>query len=362
MKVLHVETGKNLFGGALQVLYLLRGLKERGVSNILVCTRGSALADQARGLADQVHPLPMAGDLDLRFIWRLRRIIVSAAPDIVHLHSRRGADVLGGLAAAFTGSRTILSRRVDNPEPRPLVHLKYRLYDRVITISEGIRKVLVEEGLDPSRIRCVPSAVDLEKYRPGCEGEWFRREFSLGEENRTVGMAAQFIKRKGHEYLLEAVPRVLQSFPAARFLLFGKGPLEAVMKGVCRTLRIEHAVLFPGFRTDLHRILPCLDVVAHPAQMEGLGVSLLQAAASGVPIIATRVGGIPEIIRDGMNGRLVEPGSSRPLAEALVRLLGSAETRRAMGAAGRRIAEEEFSTAAMVEGNLRVYGELLQGA
>jgi glycosyltransferase involved in cell wall biosynthesis len=359
VRVLHVETGRNLYGGALQVLYLIRGLAERGIENTLVCPTGSRIADEAQDTADKVCDVRMAGDLDLRFIFTLMGIIRRERPDIVHLHSRRGADVLGGIAARLCGARTILSRRVDNPEGRLAVALKYRLYHRIITISEGIRDVLLTEGVPTGKVMCVHSAVELENHRLPCEHVWFRGEFGLPEGYRVVGAAAQFIRRKGHRFLLEAVPRILRFFPKTRFLLFGKGPLEEELRELCRSLGIQEHVIFAGFRDDLARALPCLDVLVHPAEMEGLGVVLLQAAASRLPVVAAAAGGIPEIVRSGVNGILVPPRDPGAIADAVVKVLNNQGMARSMGEAGRRIVEEEFSTAAMAEGNLGVYRDVV---
>ena len=117
---------------------------------------------------------------------------------------------------------------------------------------------------------------------------------------------------------------------------------------------------FAGYRTDLERILPCLDLVVHPATMEGLGVSLLQAAAAGVPIVATRVGGIPEIVHDGVNGYLVEVGNTQAMIEAVLRLLRNPFEAKRLGRAGRDLVRSHFSLEAMVAGNLRVYRRMLR--
>jgi glycosyltransferase involved in cell wall biosynthesis len=118
-------------------------------------------------------------------------------------------------------------------------------------------------------------------------------------------------------------------------------------------------VTFAGFRTDLPQILPCLDLVVHPALMEGLGISLLQAAAAGEPIVAVAAGGMPEVVRDGVNGLLVPPADSPALAAAINRLLADPGLRRRFGAAGKELVREKFSVAGMVEGNLQVYWQLL---
>ncbi len=359
LRILHIEAGRHLYGGARQVLYLLEGLAREGVSNLLVCPAGSAIAEAARGYCEGVHAIPMGGDLDVGLVLRLRRLILSEGPDLVHVHSRRGADLLGGIAARLAGVPAILSRRVDNPESRLAVRLKYPLYARVITISDGIRQVLLAAGLPPGQVVCVRSAVDAGPYTAGCSGDWFRREFGLEPGTRTLAVVAQLIERKGHRYLLDALAGIIQRHPELRVFLFGRGPLEPELRGQIRRLGLAARVSLAGFRSDLERILPCLDLLVHPASLEGLGVSLLQAAAAGLPIVATRAGGIPEIVRDRENGLLVPPGDSRALGEAVLWLLDHPDEARALGARGRALVDREFSVPAMVAGNLRVYREVL---
>ncbi|MDD3517439.1 MAG: glycosyltransferase family 4 protein [Chromatiales bacterium] len=361
LTVLHVEAGQHLYGGARQVLYLIEGLRARGVRNVLACPAGSAIAMAATDVADRVAPLAMGGDTDLGLIRRLRRLMRAVRPDVVHLHSRRGADLLGGIAARLEGLPVVLSRRVDNPEPRAWVALKYRLYHRVITISEGIRQVLLGEGVPTHKLVCVRSAVDAAAFRHACDAAWFRNAFDLEENARVLAVIAQLIPRKGHRHLLAALPAILEREPRTRVLLFGQGPLRETLAREIGERGFDGQVRLAGFRDDLPRILPCLDLVVHPADMEGLGVSLMQAAAAGVPIVASRAGGIPEVVRDGDNGLLVPPGDPAALADAVIALLADPDRARAMGEAGHAFAARELSIDAMVEGNLAVYRVLLEG-
>ncbi len=356
MKVLHVEAGMHLYGGALQVVFLLRGLKERGVDCVLACPDGSAIAREAAPHA-RVVTLPMKGDLDVGLLGRLRRLIREVRPDVVHLHSRRGSDIWGALAGRLEGVPVVLSRRVDNPEARWVVNLKYRLYDEVITISDGIRQVLLSEGVPASKLHCVLSAVDTQQYQPNRQHlDWFRSTFQIAPDERVISMVAQFIQRKGHQTLLDALPAVFAQHPRTKVILFGQGPIrDEIQAHVQASPELAARVQLPGFRRDLDQILPCLDILAHPAFMEGLGVSLLQAAACGVPLVGGRAGGIPEIIQPGLNGELIEPGDVNALASALNTLLASADLRQRYGTAGREWVEVRFSITAMVQGNLAVY-------
>lgn len=360
MKILHVESGKHLYGGARQVAYLIEGLAARGIDNLIACPAGAEIAT-APGVAGsaRVHELPMGGDADAALAWRLARLIRSTRPDIVHLHSRRGADLWGGIAARLTGTPCILSRRVDNPEPRLQVALKYRLYDHVVTISEGIRHVLLSEGLDAGKVTCVRSAVDATPYLQPVPRESFRREFGLPEESTVVGMVAQLIPRKGHRYLLEAVRTLRPRHPSLRVLLFGKGPLHAALQAEIAAAGLNDVVRLAGFRTDLPRWLGGLDILAHPADMEGLGVSLLQASAAAVPIVASRAGGMPEAVVDGSTGMLIAPGDVPALTQALQRLMEDPMLRQTMGQNGRTRILSDFSVEEMVAGNLAVYDAVL---
>lgn len=359
MKVVHLETGRHVYGGALQVLLLVEGLARRGVENLLVVPDGSAVAEEARRRALPVRSLPMAGEADLAFPFRFRRLLRDEAPDLVHLHSRRGADTLGAVTTKLARIPTVLSRRVDNPEAGWSLGAKYRLFDAVITISEAIRRVLLEQGVPAEKVRCVHSALDPTPFQGPCRGEEFRRAFGLEEGDRVVGMAAQFIPRKGHDTLLAALPAILRSHPDTRFLLFGRGPLRKEVETKVREAGLADTVLLPGFRDDLPFLLPCLDLLVHPASMEGLGVILLQASAAGIPIVASAVGGIPEAVAHRENGLLVPPGDPNALAEAVVTLLENPDQARAMGEAGREKVRSLFSVEGMVEGNLAVYKEIL---
>lgn len=358
MKVLHVEGGRNLYGGALQAVYLVEGLKARGVENLVACRPNSDLARAAAPFA-QICGIPMAGDMDLGLIPRLYRLIRATRPDIVHLHSRIGADVMGGIAGRLAGVPIVHSRRQDNPEPRWMVALKYRLHDRVVAISEGIGQVLLSEGLPAAKLRVVRSAVDARPFQQARDEARFRAELGLPEDSLTIGIVAQLIGRKGHRFLLQAMPSLLEQFPNLHTVFFGKGPQEGALRKLAQQLGLIGRVHLAGFRDDLPRLLPCLDLLVHPALMEGLGVSLLQASSAGVPIVASRAGGIPEAVRDGVNGLLVPPGDVAALGAAVGRLLADRALARQMGEAGQAMIEREFSVDGMVEGNLRVYRELL---
>jgi glycosyltransferase involved in cell wall biosynthesis len=301
----------------------------------------------------------MRGDLDVRFALRLLRLIRDVKPDIVHVHSRRGADLWGGLAGKALGVKTVLSRRVDNPEPRFPAAVKYDLYDRVIAISQAISAELIKAGVSRRKLSLVQSAVDTRRFAPVADKVQLRKEFGLGQKEAAIGMIAQFIGRKGHMDALRGFAAVHEKRPDARLIFFGKGPLMERVRACAEDMHIVGACTFAGFRDDLDRLVPCLDLVIHPARMEGLGVSLLQSAASEIPIIACPAGGIPEIVDHETTGLLVPFGSDKALAEAIFKVLDNPAWAAELGRSARRRVEAHFSLEAMVGGNAAVYRDLL---
>jgi glycosyltransferase involved in cell wall biosynthesis len=360
LRISHLELGKRLYGGAFQVLALLRLAPKDLDEHHLFAARGSAIARAAEGIASGLQELPMRGEMDPRLYFTLVRRLRHLRPQILHIHSRRGADFWGLLAARRLKIPVVLSRRVDNPESLPGRLLKYRPATRIVGISREICRVLARQGVPAAKIVCIPSGVDTHHYRPDREAPArLRKVLGLSGEARAVGMVAQFIPRKGHATLLEAAPEVLHAHPEAHFVLFGEGPLREELRKEASLLPHASRVHFPGFRDDLHQLLPGLDVLAHPASKEGLGVSLLQAGACEVPLVAGRAGGIPEIVLDGQTGFLHEPGNGSQLGSRLCEVLANPELARTLGQKARQHIERHFSEETMARQNLRLYREIL---
>lgn len=356
--IVHLETGRHLYGGARQVLMLTKGLLDHNMKSTLVCPPDSEIATVADPFV-KVETLEMAGDLDASFAFRFAKFLQQLQPDLVHVHSRRGADLWGGLGAKWAKIPAVVSRRVDNPEPALLAPMKYGRYARVIGISNGIIEELRRTGVDEDKLRLVRSAVDAENCQPVWTQAQFREAFDLHDNSLTVACVAQFIPRKGHDVLLDAWSEVVSACRDARLLLFGRGPDRDRLKAQVADSVYGASVQFPGFRSDLRDFIGLVDVLAHPARQEGLGIALLEAQAAGVPVVAGRAGGMPEAIADGESGVLIDPDNAADLAKRLIRLLRDAELRQRMGEAGRRHVAEYFSPAAMVSGNLSVYKEIL---
>jgi len=361
MKILHVETGRHLYGGPQQVIYLMTALEARGHDCTLVCPPGSGIDSAARENGIPVRGLFCAGDLDLPFAYRLTQYISESKPDIVHCHSRRGADVLGGLAASFADVPAVVSRRVDNTEMRLVAALRYRPFRKVIAISEAVRDVLLDRGVEADRITVIRSAVDADRFavKPDCTA--FRKEFGIDSGDQVIAAAGQLIPRKGHRYLLEAVAKLRLRQQSFRVLIFGDGYLNNQLQAQAASLGLEDCVQFVGFREDLDDFFGCFDVFAHPALAEGLGVAALKAQAAGVPVVGFAAGGMKEAVEDGKSGYLVRPESIDELGDSIGRLIGDESRRQEFGRAGRERMQKEFSIATMADRHIDVYKSVLNG-
>jgi glycosyltransferase involved in cell wall biosynthesis len=361
MKVLHVETGRHFYGGPQQVIYLLRGLHESGVRTVLACVAESDIDKAARGLDIKVYNLPSAGDLDVTLVWWLRQIVRWETPDIMHCHSRRGADLLGGIAARLGHTPAVVSRRVDHAEPGFLAGIRYHPFCKVIAISENVADSLRESGVDDDRVTVIRSAVEFERFQASPARDLLQ-QFSLQEEDCAIASAGQLIARKGHRYLLEAMAGVVRSLPRVKLVVFGEGALEAELKEQAQQLGLAQNVRFAGFRNDLDDYLGAFDLVVHPALREGLGVSMLKAAAAGVPVVAFDVAGAREAVVNGRTGLLVTPKDSRALEQAMLQLLRDPALRRSLGEEARHRMRTEFSIDTMVDRHIQLYETILNGS
>lgn len=359
LKTVHVETGRHFYGGAQQVVWLLQGLNSAGVVCQLVCPPDSDIQAAAETAGLDVQPIPCAGDLDVRFAWRLRRFLRRARPDIVHCHSRRGADFLGGWAASSAGISAVLSRRVDNPESARMAALRYRPFRRVIAVSNNIASVLLQNGLDAERLEVIRDAVDVACVDPEPAADVLQTLFGINEKHFSIAVVAQLIKRKGHRFLFDVLPGLCLKHPQMKVVIFGVGPEEEHLRALVRKLGLSGAVIFAGFRLDLDQYLGAFDLLVHPAEQEGLGVAMLKGAAAGLPVIAFDVAGAKEAVSHGKTGVLIPVGDLDGLQKAIELMIDEPQMRQSFGNAGRQRMQEAFSVTAMAESHLALYERVM---
>ncbi len=361
MKILHVETGRHFLGGPQQVIYLIEALRERGHKNLLVCPPDSGIDSVARQAGIWVQNLFCAGDLDLPFAYRLSQFLKERAPDIVHCHSRRGADLLGGLAASVADVPAVVSRRVDNTEMRLLAAIRYRSFRKVIAISKAIAEVLRDRGVEEERLEIIRSAVDVGAFQAPVDRVASRREFGLANDDFAIAAAGQLIPRKGHQYLLQAVADLKDRYPQLRLVVFGEGYLSNQLRAQASSLGLGEVVQFAGFRDDVDSFVSCFDLFVHPALAEGLGVAALKASAAAVPVVGFAAGGLNEAVEHERTGLLVAPEDTDALADAIGRIIDDPDLGRRFGEAGRLRMQNEFSIDTMADKHVSMYESVLNG-
>ena len=365
IRSLHLNDARTWRGGEQQTLYLLEGLARRGHDVALVAQPKSPMAVRAAAAGVRTYELAMRGELDIPAAWGFSRIVREVDPDLVHYHTSH-AHAIGAAAMAVLGRRrprTLLSRRVDFSIFRHsflgLNGLKYRAVDRIIAISEAIRAVLIEDGIEPARIDVVLSGVDAGRFA-GVAPRDLRPELGFPGDTRVIVNVGALADHKGQIYLVEAAPAIVEAHPEAAIAIVGEGEERPRLEKRIAELGVGARVRLVGFREDVPAILKGADIYVMPSHAEGLGTAVLDALCCGLPVVAARAGGIPEMIEDGVNGLLVAPRDPRALSSAVLALLDDAALARSLGAAGPATVASRFSVDKMVEGNIAVYEKLLR--
>ena len=366
MKVVHVNTEKTWRGGESQVFNLMRGLARLGHEPKLVALPGGALARRCREEGIPVFELAMRSDADLPAALRLAHHLNQHPCDILHAQTARAHSI--GLLARILGVRAklVVSRRIDFPVRRdPFNQWKYRsrLVDRFIPVSENIRGILLAAGVEPRRVTVINSSIDLERFTGvGNHRDDVRHELGLPLSAPVIGNVAALAWHKGQKDLIAAMPGVLRVMPETRLVIVGEGDQRESLTKQTVELELQDRVIFTGMRHDVPRLLTAFDLFCMPSYLEGLCNSVLEAFAMKVPVVATRAGGLPEIVRHEETGLLTPPNDPQMLAEALVRVLSDHSLAAVMGEAGQRLVHERFGVDMMVKLTSALYESLTNSA
>ena len=363
LRVLHVNTEKGWRGGEAQTLLLARGLAEKGHAALLAAPADSRLLALGRAGGLETAPLQARGELDPAGAWRLARVSKRFRPDLLHYHTSH-AVTLGTLASYLAGRRpAVASRRVSFPLSRnPAARFKYtHRVDRVLAVSGGIRDVLIQAGIPGSRICVVHSAIDLGRFRTLRSRDEVRRELGLPSGAFVIGTVGHLALHKGHRVLVEAAARAA-SGARCRYLVVGTGECEASLREAVRRQGLQDSFRFVGFLERVEEILPAFDLFAFPSLSgEGSPAALKEAMACGIPVVASRISGIEEVARDGVEALLVPPGNADALAAAVDRFASDEKLCLEFGRRGRQQARE-FGVDRMVEATESAYRDVLGSA
>lgn len=341
-KIVHSEASLGWGGQEIRVLTEAQAMLRRGHQIWIAAQPESTLWRKA---SEAGLPCLPFSEKSLRFpdgILRLTSAFRRLQVDVVNTHSSKDGWI-AGLAARLAGVPCLIRSRhieVDYPSRWRSRIAFHHLPHHVLTTSSKISTRLISElGLNPQRVTCIPTGIDLERFSPG-NSSTLRASWGWDEHTVGIGMISVIRSWKGHAFFLQAARQVIASCPQARFLIVGSGPGESRLPGQVRAEGLEGHVTLLGHREDVPDLLRALDVVVLPSTAhEGVPQILLQAQAVGRAAIGTRVGGIPEVIEDGQNGLLVPPADAPALAKAMRCLIEDEEARQRM--AGRALVKRD---------------------
>jgi glycosyltransferase involved in cell wall biosynthesis len=356
---LFVDSERVWRGGQDQLFTLLRGLILRGHKVSLICHPRTLLESRAREAGADVYPVPFRKRNSIVALFRAWRIIRRLKPDILAFNTPHPI-LICNLASRFSTVRArIIFRRVNFPLRKNLItRLKYSWgIDCIVAISESIGSQLRAGGIPGSRIRTIYEGIDLTPYsesRPPRSLEPFRPS--------VVGTLAYLSREKGFYFLVEAAALIPEVERRIRFVIVGDGECRGELEAQVRKRGLEDCFEFAGFQHAPAKYLDRFDIFVLPSLSEGLSSSILSAMASSLPVVATEVGGIPELIRHGQNGLLVAPGNAAALAAAIQDLVEHPEKAAMMGRSGRALLQERFTLERKIQETERLCLSLLQGS
>lgn len=365
IRVCYLITELSIGGAQIATYRLLSGLdRSRFLPSVACWYNGDGhVAQQIRGLGIDVHDLRMTNKLRVDAFGRLYGWLGEKKPHILHtimFHSNIPGRVIGrlrGVPIVISAEQTM--RQESNARYR-LNRLTARYADVILCVSEQVALAAVNEiGLPQEKVVTIPNGVDWSQFAVLPSKQKARQRAGLPQTGLIVGAVGRPRPVKGYPFLLASWPDVVASYPQALLLFVGDGPDRPALQAQAKQLGIWDNVIFWGDRDDIPQLLPALDLLAVPSMQEGLSLVILEAMAAGLPVVATNVGGNPELVRHEQTGLLVPPRDSSALAGAVKRLFGDAAARVELGDAGRKRIEADLTMDKIVEMTETLYEQLV---
>lgn len=363
MKVLHIISSGGMYGAEAVILNLSRALNESSHTSVLGVFSNSSnpnlqLHEAALREGIESHLIPCSGQFDRTVMARIRELVASTGADVVHAHGYK-ADVY--VYFALRGTKTPFVSTCHNWIKSDALVSLYGIIDRfvlrsyagVIAVSDEVKGRLLKAGVRPEKIHSIRNGIDL---RPFVGATPSLRVVARDQADViTMGWVGRLSSEKGADVFLRAAARVLAEYPSTKFIMTGDGPDLAILNALMDELNIRDSVAMVGRREDMPAVYASLDIMVSSSRQEGLPMAILEAMASGLPLVATAVGDVPVAVLDGITGILVPAENVELLAAAMVKLIQDPALRERLGGAARKLIEEEFSAERMATDYLRVY-------
>ncbi|HTZ11642.1 MAG TPA: glycosyltransferase family 4 protein [Candidatus Margulisiibacteriota bacterium] len=364
MKILYLSNHLNIGGITSYLLTLARGLKSRGHEvYIASSSQGLTAGYSKEGFTFFPIPIRTKKDLSPKIIFsriKLSGLIREYNIGLVHSNTRT-TQILGCLLSKSTGCVHITT--CHGYFKRRLLRRIFPCWgDKIIAVSEQVKEHLLDDfKVEADKVKVIHNGIDLEKFKITDQKSKSEAKRVLGfEDSPVLGIIARLSDVKGHTYLIRAFPEVLDSFPEAKLLLVGRGKMQAELLKLVKGLNIQNSVFFMPEVCDTMEMLAAMDIFVMPSLKEGLGLALMEAMASAIPVIGSNIGGIKSLIKDGTTGLLVEPSDIKGLTVAMLDLLENKDKAAALGKNARKFIRENFSQELMVEQTEALYLECLK--
>ena len=377
IKVLHVHTLPIISGSGINTFLTMRDTDKSAYHVELACAPGGRLIELVRENGMNVRLFgnliqPFRPHKDILALVDLTFFLKKNPYHIVHTHNSK-AGFIGRLAAKLAGIPVIIHTvhgfAFHDQEPlwrrilfKDLERLASHWCDKMIFISQPLVQWALQEriaGMD--KMIKIYSGIETDRFRPASQEEEnkARKEWNLGKQDRVIGIVSKLWQGKGHDTLIKAFFRLHKQIKGAKLIIVGEGALEEKLRILVGEYGLQDDVIFTGFQMDVSRAISTFDVAVLPSLFEGMGRVLLEAMAMEKPVVATRVGGIPDLVEHGINGLLVPPDDDHELAEAIKKILNDKNLAEKMGKSGRKKIKNQFSSDFMTKSIEKVYKDIL---
>jgi glycosyltransferase involved in cell wall biosynthesis len=366
--ILHLISSGGFYGAESMLITLLESLRQTGCRCVLGVFRNTQkmnleVAERAAAAGVEVELIPCTGRLDWGAVRCIREILGRYGVDLLHTHGYK-ADLYGFLAARASDVPVMATCHNWTKDTRTVQ--AYSLLDRfvlrrfraVTAVSSTVAELLIEAGISLDRIRVIHNGIGTEK----CCSPQEMPEILANGHGPVIGMVGRLVPQKGFLDVLACGPEILSFKPDTRFVITGEGPQRAELEQAACNAGISHSVVFTGARADIQCFYAAMDIFVLPSLNEGMPMTVLEAMAAGKPVVASRVGAVPQIVCDGESGILVQPGNRRELKDALVGLLKAPARAIQMGERGRKRVIQEYSSSAMARQYASLYSSLVPAA
>lgn len=369
MKILQLISSSSLFGAEMVAIELSKGLKYlyncQSIIGIIEnrLRQNIEVMKKAKEKGLEVVIFKCAGKLDISTVIQIKKFIKKNGINLIHCHGYK-SNFYGLISTkkyipSVTTNHNWLKNHWKLKIYCFLDGLWIRYFDRIVAVSNEIKKEMVKYRIPEKKIRIIDNGIDINRYNKKTETEKIKKELGFKDDERIVGTIGCLKKEKGYFYLLRAGKEIIDINKNVKFLIVGNGPLRNWLEDEADRLNIRKNIIFTGYRNDIPELLSAMDIFVLPSIREGLPIALLEAMASKTAVIATKVGAIPKVIQNEENGILLEPKDVNGLKDAIINLLNDNNKMQKLALQGYEKVKREFSSEIMCKRYFNIYKELL---